>query len=315
MKKIVLLFAACSLLLCCQQERPPADEPEQNQKEGTVEPEQNQKERPRLEELIESYTLPCECPDEWPDQEPENFWIRAMHGPVYRDDLPWDYPIKPKTEEWNQFGAKERRDVLQIPEDILASLSTDDLAHICMKFPILHTSAAFSPINERGLDSLFKRFNGVRELIKRKDASKALLKWYKCAIQNRSFLFEDVTNVEMGGYVLDITMAELILSRYQLPDDADKDNYVEIVQHLSCGAEKMLELQEYFGLYALEINCIARAKIMFKIDEQIIDEIPQGFNNPLFTGAGYYGDDSEPYMIDIINTLIAIHNLSCRYIH
>ena len=60
-----------------------------------------------------------------------------------------------------------------------------------MQYLMLGVALAWNP-HDRGLDSLFRQFNGVRELYKRKDAYKHLLNWYDSAIQNLSFLNKDV---------------------------------------------------------------------------------------------------------------------------
>jgi len=75
--------------------------------------------------------------------------------------LPWDYPVKPGTEEWKQFKShKEMTDACQIPEKILSSLSTKDLTAICLQYPLLIDMFAFN-IPDYGIDAVFDNFNGL----------------------------------------------------------------------------------------------------------------------------------------------------------
>ena len=49
----------------------------------------------------------------------------------------WDYPVKPGMEEWRQLQSHtEMVSVCQIPEEILSSLSTEDLAELCLRYPM-----------------------------------------------------------------------------------------------------------------------------------------------------------------------------------
>ncbi|MDR2773904.1 MAG: hypothetical protein LBC19_04020 [Tannerella sp.] len=197
----------------------------------------------------------------------------------------WDYPVKTYTKEWEQLKTvQERRGICQMPADVLSSLSTEDLTDICMRYPLL-IADFIGTSHDRALDSLFKNFNGVRELMKRKDAVKGLLHWYENAIQNLSFLTGDASDIEKGRLTYKIIVAELLLSHCQLSDDAQKDDYAKIVRILLNCYEKMPEYPESFGGYSFGANCYSRAKIISRIDASIYEKIPGGSNNQLFTRA------------------------------
>jgi hypothetical protein len=270
MKKNLMLFFVFYFLLSCNEDQ--KQEQEQETEENT-------------------YSMPCSCKDDWSD-----------HLLTCKEDLVWDYPVKLFTEEWEQIKTTEERfGICQIPEDVLSSLSTEDLTDICMEYPLLVADFLYSS-RDRILDSLFNHFNGFRELFQREDVSKGLLKWYRCAMLNCSFLDSDASNIEKGWFTYKIMAAELLFSRYQSLDEAE---YFEILHHLVCGYEKMFEYPESFSVYSMGFNGFSRAKIMFKINAGIIDEIPQGFENYIFTGEdnGYHEQ-----------TRIAIDSLTCCFI-
>jgi hypothetical protein len=213
-------------------------------------------------------------------------------GVVYAQtgkEKPWDYPVKLNTEKWVQLRdqlktVEERRAVFQIPEDILSSLSTEDLTDICLDYPFLITDF-IGTSHERALDRLFETFNGISELVKRKDAVNGLVLWYENAVQNLSFLNGDASNIQKGRFTYEIIVAELLLGRCQLPDDAGKDDYAKTVGILLSCYEKMHAYPESFGGYSFGVNCYSRAKIISRMDARIYEKIPRGSENPLFTMA------------------------------
>jgi len=102
--------------------------------------------------------------------------------------LVWDYPVKRGTVEWKKLKSNEEKvNICQIPENILSSLSTENLTDICLQYPLLYDIFAFNDMNQ-GIDNLFNDFHGIRELFKREQVLKELLKRYQEKMQNLSFL-------------------------------------------------------------------------------------------------------------------------------
>ena len=93
----------------------------------------------------------------------------AVHAQtVTEKKLPWDYPVKPGMAEWEQHKtSQERLEACQIPVDVLSTLSTEDLTDICMKNPLIIGLIFNYPPYDRGLDTLFRKFYGIKELFKR----------------------------------------------------------------------------------------------------------------------------------------------------
>jgi len=274
MKKYLFIFVACSLLLCCHsgQEEPNA-----------------------------SYKISCGCGNKWPQEKT-----------VCQRELHWDYPVKPGTAEWEQLGSyQERRNACQIPADVLSSLSTEDLMDICMLNPFLRSDVTIYGYNDRGLDSLVKKFNGVRELLQRDDASKWLLNWYRCAMKN-PLLLSDAPISEKGELIANVPLVELLFTRYHSPNDK-KEDYREMVQHLICGYEKMLMHPELFTCWDLGINLFSRVRLLVKIDEQNLEKIPQKENNGIYLKGDYCPKNIDGNNDDQTRTII--DELSCQLIN
>ena len=268
MKKYFFIVAACSLLLCC--------------KHG---------QDPEIQEDL--YEMPCSCGIKLPQDET-----------ACQRELPWDYPVKPGMEEWDQMKIRqERLDACQIPDDVLSSLSTEDLTDICMENPLLITFVFRYSLYDRGLDTLFKNLNGFRELFKREDALRGLLNWYGCAMQNLPFLYSDASDSEKGGFTLKIMAMEFLFTRYH-SQNGNTDDYREILRCLICGYENKLLHPVYITRYDLGINLLSRAHQIVQIDEQNHEKIPQ----KVFSHDFYSGNYDEP-------TRILIDELSCQIVN
>ena len=218
--------------------------------------------------------------------------------------LPWDYPVKPwtdelvVTDEWKQLKTRQETiDASQIPEKVLSSLSTDDLVELCMKNPLLGEIWHYKPY-DNGLDSLIKRINCFRELFKREDASKGLLKFYKYSLKNMSFLESDAASILKGDFVVKIAIVEIFLTRCQSPESTKKENFMEILANLVEGYEKMLMYPDYFWAFSLNKNLFSRARQIVKINKLYLEQIPQKDKNSVL-----FGGDVDEDTIHVINEL------------
>ena len=201
--------------------------------------------------------------------------------------LVWDYPVKPSMEEWKTFHSNEEMvNACQIPEDILFSLPTEDLTEICLQYPLLGDVFAFNLLS-MGADKLYRDFNGIQELFKRKETSKELLKHYNCQMQ----AFEDVN-------FLSVWDLEFLIGFYvQKADILSKENYKKMLQGLLCGHEKEVVHYDSNFSYPFPYNFYARAHVIIKISPQSLEKIPYKDSN------GIFGGWLDPKTMDIINEL------------
>lgn len=91
----------------------------------------------------------------------------------------YNFPVRPGTETWSNLVTEEDRfSAMQIPEDQLVSMSTQDLVITCMNYPAWLYFTAFNNPQD-GIDINIHNFNGLQELMKRADAPVELLSVYK----------------------------------------------------------------------------------------------------------------------------------------
>ena len=288
MKKYLFLFLFSSLLISC------------HTRKDDIEPEVPD-ELPCLcgDDWSVPYELPCRCGDEWPFEEFS-----------CTNELPWYYPVIPGSDEWEQIlTLEERIAVCEIPEEVLSSLSTEDLISIYMHNPFLGTIITEYPPEERGLDMFFTYYNGFRELFQREDVLKGLLNWYGWAMQNMSTILREETPMgEQVFLVGGIARMEVLLAHYQSQDTGNKEEYIKIMKCLYYVYENKLLYPVAFGALNIGYSLYSRAKTMIKIDEQILELIPGTYQNIIFFIPETYDRYDK-------QTRRVIDELSCQFIY
>jgi hypothetical protein len=178
-------------------------------------------------------------------------------------ELPWDYPVKPGTEEWENFkSATEMLESCQIPNTVLTALSTEDLTDICLNYPLLYDVFAFTKKNE-GFNKIFNDFNGLRELYARKNSADELLKRYDNLLCRMDF------DKDEFSAVLTVSILELLLAHIDSQITEDKNILKKILQSLVSGYEikRNLYSDGYSHDISFQTNFYSRAHIIAKMDK------------------------------------------------
>ena len=216
--------------------------------------------------------------------------------PIFIFGQTWDYPVKPGTEEWRKFQSnQEMVDACQIPEEVLLSISTDDLMKLCLNYPLLYDVFAFNNTNE-GLDKLFSDFNGIREFYKREDAFEKLLGHYKTKMNNLSLLKSNDTDMEKGLFIIYISALEVLMSyESNIGEKASK----ELLRNLVIGYEEKSKYTDFFKGFGFRTNLYSRAKLILQMDKRNLMNLPQTDKNPVFTSG--FTDEKSVEIIDVLS--------------
>ena len=207
----------------------------------------------------------------------------------------WDYPVKPGTEEWKQFKSNEEMDkACQIPEEVLSSLSTEDLTDLCLRYHSLWDFLFYQNKNA-GLDKLFNDFNGIRELFKRKDVSSSLSKRYMEKIQSISLLDDKNSDLKIGFFVMSVSVLECLLGRIE----HQGNNLKDVLHSLVAGYEEKIKYPDYFMGRGFQTNFFSRAHIIAKMEPSFVERLPQKEKN----NAMYSGMVSDEQTVELINEL------------
>ena len=141
-----------------------------------------------------------------------------------QEKVTWDYPIKPGSEEWKLFqSSKEMVDACQIPNDILKSVSTDELLNICLKYPMF-LDVHFSNNLQDGLDAIISSFNGFETFFEREDCSETLLRLYFKEIPTKP-------HIKKGNNKLKVLYLELLLSQSSIINGLNEEQKKKLLKN------------------------------------------------------------------------------------
>lgn len=101
-------------------------------------------------------------------------WALFPFGESEIVTVPYEYPIKPGTTEWEGFLSREEMiEACQIPEEILSRMTTDALVKTILNYPMIFEMLIFETIDsdiDVGFWHIANSFNGLQELMGREDA-------------------------------------------------------------------------------------------------------------------------------------------------
>jgi hypothetical protein len=173
----------------------------------------------------------------------------------------WDYPVKPGMEEWNQFKSmNEMFQACQIPENILKQLDTESLVDICFNFPA-YGVLFFYNTPQLGFDNYYSNFNGIRELLNRKNVGSYLLKKYANMSFDKDFnpLWTDVNK---GRYVFKIEYFETILAQPQVVNSLTVEERQNLLKETLDKLEIKISRKDLFGGKTLVVNTWILAQVL-----------------------------------------------------
>lgn len=165
----------------------------------------------------------------------------AEDSSIDMDNLNWidengnyHFPITQYDEEWQHLSCTdEMRQVTQIPDSILKSISTPELIDLIIEYPLLCDIKAYESIYE-GYQHVKENFNGIQELLSRSNAYYSLIQKYKTLnipekrifpidkILSNSDSVEDTFNTLISNYD----------TRNKIFDDASIQNSVNVLEFM-----------------------------------------------------------------------------------
>ncbi len=167
----------------------------------------------------------------------------------------WDYPVKPGSEEWAKLSSGlEMLKVCQIPESILQTLSTRQLAEICLNYPLFFEHTASNDERE-AIKSMIQNFNGLSELISRKDGIKELIRLYR----EVSF-----SGIKAKDVPYKTVYLELLLANDGFINMADASDLVNLKEVLNTKYAYKLKYPRTYSLYNIRKSLLLGSVIYLK---------------------------------------------------
>jgi len=145
-------------------------------------------------------------------------------------ELAWNYPMQYGTPGWADLETVEEQfNAYNIPDEILKTVSTEELVKICFAYPEWGLINAYNS-RRTGFFVLVDLFNGFQELFRREDAATALMNEY--AKIDPFAVNQAWTDLEKGQYAFQLTKIEMILNERVMISKLD--NYgLEILKELA----------------------------------------------------------------------------------
>jgi hypothetical protein len=149
------------------------------------------------------------------------------HSAVESFDV-YEYPVVPMTPEWDTVHKDSTWQVIQIPSDVLTSMSTRGLAHTCLKTPFRHSWVIpdGKGVNA-GILRISKGSNAFAELLQRTDAGPALFEVYQSMDPDApDSSWERTTRF---WYEWDLALIEVLLSRDEIRSGLTNEAKVDLL--------------------------------------------------------------------------------------
>ncbi|MDR2911116.1 MAG: hypothetical protein LBV47_07120, partial [Bacteroidales bacterium] len=191
----------------------------------------------------------------------------------------WDYPVKPGTEEWASFTTGEQMlKACQIPQSILETLSTKELAEICMNYPLFF-EYIFIDDEREGINIMIENFNGLKELSKRPDGVLELVNVYK----NYPVLtqIQDETSKDYDT-PYKLPFLELLLANDIFISQLDTQITTELGKIVLEKYERKLENAHVYSMYNIKKTFLLGAVVLSKQkpgQQDIVKRFIDNYNN------------------------------------
>jgi hypothetical protein len=149
--------------------------------------------------------------------------------------------------------------VMQIPEETLKSMPTSQLVKTCLDYP-LYPDIVFYDSLQKGMDALIAQFNGLRELMTRKDAGVELLKIY-CNTYPQDF-DASLPMDRIGAYTMKISFLELLLGQEPVLKTLDLKQCAVLLEESVRKLETKLNYPDIYGQDSIAATVMAGFRLM-----------------------------------------------------
>ena len=209
--------------------------------------------------------------------------------------IPYDFPIKPRTDQWKFNSEEEMYNKCQIPPDILDSLTTEALAKTCLSYPLFGLMNAYNT-PQAGFYAVQQIFNGINALLERKDAGNVLLNIYKN--MNPTSIDKSWTSSERGEFSESFRFIEILFSQSTIQNTLDDEAKKMLLRETKLKYDGKKTIINVYGNIGLQSSLFPAAKIIDK--KGLLKNKKDSINHFLETGQIL----SEADLIEIYNQLI-----------
>lgn len=147
--------------------------------------------------------------------------------------LSFKFPFSQGDAKWKEFKTpQDRIAALQIPKNILAKISTEDLLLICLDFPYMSDVFAYDDI-ANGVRAVASKFNGFKEFLTRQDQTEAMINVFQRISHDNLYLIGN-SDIEIGNNSMRISILSYLLGRNEIQNKMKsslKTNLLDITKN------------------------------------------------------------------------------------
>lgn len=212
---------------------------------------------------------------------------------------PVKYEYSPETSyDMDEFSVPERKISFQIPENILAAMTTEELIQAYLNYPYRVIMFAYNSLQD-GFERISRDFNGLSPLLKREDLYEAALDFYKDMDP------AGYGDTDVGEFTFQFMYIEMLLAQEVLLNNLSDKEIKELIIVLLDKYQVKAEHLDPHGIVGLRTTALPIGRIMrLKRNEN------EKFNAVLnLTGAEFYLDNVFGFIpgmdiIEILNNII-----------
>lgn len=228
------------------------------------------------------------------------FFVLAQVVIIINSSIADEYqypPVKRGSSEWKSLTPEEKHQICQIPNEILIKMTTDQLIKAYLDYPFIAIIAAYSNWQD-GFDRVHRDFNGLREILKRKDASQKIIQYYKN--MNPEEYNKEWPLFEKGKFAVNFAYIELLLAQEiilkQMTPSEIKDYLMEGIIKYDLKKKNM----DIHGLIGLEFVAFPIARLLHLSKSEITERLL------LIPGIEYFLNTAQTTNDEILHNIIQL---------
>jgi hypothetical protein len=183
-------------------------------------------------------------------------------------DYAYDFPINPSTKEWENLKTEDERfEAMQIPLELLKSMSTENLIITCLNYPAFGHYALFNFTD--GINHLIQNFNGLQELLLREDAPAKMISLYvKLGISTTNI---ESIKTELWG--MRLCYFELLLTKDEIIDKLNEDEKINLMKEVQKKiSDKVNDSECRYSLFSIQPTFLITAKVLDRSNYQVFQQ-------------------------------------------
>ena len=159
----------------------------------------------------------------------------------------YSFPIKYGDTEWDlsRYTVAEIKKKLQLPDNLIRNMTTPDLIETCLDYPYSSDFLAFDEI-QLGVGCVRQDFNGLDEVLKRKNLAKTMLTKYETKMQTAEVMGTQESLVK-GAYSIYFLFFKMLLAQDEVLNQMNRSQLRQLIKLSMKADEMVVRLPDLFG--------------------------------------------------------------------